>query len=320
VAQELDSDADGRVDQWLALYEDGQVRESREDGDRDGKVDLVTTYDTAGAPTERVEDADEDGKPNRVMRYTDGKPREVEEDSSGNGCLDHKQVLDAAGELKQDIVDTDGDCRYDTTSFLEAGAIVRRQIDTNQNGIIDVWVDFANGRRVLQAEARGRCSKPNIVIHFDPQSEEERVVLQEEDRNCNGRPDRLTRFDEGGIPSYRCTPYEVIEYSAGVVDRALEDSTRDGWADRRQVFDNGDQTRLDADTNADRLPDVWITFQAGQAALQMEDSDFDGAVDQQFDLQTETEVPLGNGGTPPSVERFERVRCRDFSEFWARGS
>jgi hypothetical protein len=320
ISQELDSDADGNIDQWLSLYADGQVRQSSEDNDRDGRADTTIKYDTSGNPTERSEDADEDGVPNRVVRYRDGKPREVEEDSAGKGCFDHKQVLDDQGELKQDFRDTDGNCKYDTTSFLEGGVIVRREIDTNKNGIIDVWVDFANGRRVLQAEARGRCSRPNIVIHFDPESEEERVLLQEEDRNCNGRPDRLTRFDAEGLPSYRCTPYEVIEYSGGVVDAAREDSTHDGWADRRQIFEDGNQTRLDADTNADRLPDVWITFEAGQASLQMEDSNFDGSVDQQFDLAAEAEVPLQNGGQPPSIERFDRVRCRDFSGFWRRGS
>ena len=32
------------------------------------------------------------------------------------------------------------------------------------------------------------------------------------------------------------------------------------------------------------------------------------------------EIRDENGGKPPSIDKFERVRCRDFSEFWSRGS
>ena len=153
-----------------------------------------------------------------------------------------------------------------------------------------------------------------MVFHFTPDGS--RITHQEEDRNCNGKPDRLTRFDEEGLPTFRCTPYELIEFAAGNPTQAIEDSTRDGYGDRRQVFRQAVQIRLDADTNADRKPDIWIEYGPdGTAKMQLEDSDFDGRVDAKFDLTTDEAVET-NGGEPPSLDEFGRVSCREFSDFW----
>jgi hypothetical protein len=153
-----------------------------------------------------------------------------------------------------------------------------------------------------------------MVFHF---ADGQRITRQEEDRNCNGKPDRLTIFDPDGQATMRCTPYEVISFAGGEPAQAVEDSTRDGYGDRRQVFDAGVQTRMDADTNADRIPDVWITYANGAATEQLEDSNFDGKIDAVFDLATEEATPV-NGTAPPSLEKFKRVRCKDFSDFWRK--
>ncbi|HWL64699.1 MAG TPA: hypothetical protein VNP73_01890, partial [Actinomycetota bacterium] len=74
--------------------------------------------------------------------------------------------------------------------------------------------------------------------------------------------------------------------------------------------------RIDADTNADRRPDVWVTYANGNPALQYEDTDFDGAPDQAFDLATEEPIALeGQGGNLP-VDPFEQISCGGFSEYW----
>ena len=169
---------------------------------------------------------------------------------------------------------------------------------------------------MIQAEARGRCSKPNIVFHFA--AEGERITRQEEDRNCNGRPDRLTLLDPQGNPSFRCTPREVDEFEGGVATLSLEDSSGDGYADRRQIFEAGVPARLEADTNGDRRTDVWISYVGGQARTQDEDTNFDGQIDQRFDLATEQAQKLNGGGESPSQAPFERIRCEGFSEFWQR--
>ena len=61
----------------------------------------------------------------------------------------------------------------------------------------------------------------------------ERIVTQEEDRNINGRPDRLTRFSPDGQPTYRCTIRQEITFESGEPVLVLDDSTGDRFADRR---------------------------------------------------------------------------------------
>jgi hypothetical protein len=75
---------------------------------------------------------------------------------------------------------------------------------------------------------------------------------------------------------------------------------------------------LDADTNADRLPDVWITYQNGSAAIQDEDTDFDGQVDQRFDLATDEPIELNGDRSPPSLDGLPKIGCSGFSDFWQR--
>ena len=99
---------------------------------------------------------------------------------------------------------------------------------------------------------------------------------------------------------------------------SFEDTTRDGYADRRQIYHQGAVVRLEADTNADRKPDVWVTFSAGKARFQDEDTDFDGVVDSRFDLETDESVSLDGSQEPPSLEAFGRLSCREFSAFWKR--
>ena len=211
-----------------------------------------------------------------------------------------------------------GNCKFDTWSFFQGGQLTRLEVDTNKNEIVDVWEYYdGSGRRTLQAEARGRCAKPNIVFHFAEDGES--ITVQEEDQNCNGRPDRYTRFGEGGIPEFTCTLRTAVQYEAGLVLTSVEDTTRDGYGDQRQVFAEGIQTRFDADTNGDRIPDVWVNYANGAPETQDEDSDFDGQIDVRFDLATEDVVPLNGTTAPPVLEAFEQIRCTDFSEFWSGG-
>jgi hypothetical protein len=158
--------------------------------------------------------------------------------------------------------------------------------------------------------------KPNILFVFARDGQQ--IVAQEEDRNLNGRPDRLTRFDESGTPTYRCTMTQEVTFVNGQPSLVLDDSTGDRFADRRQVYEGSELVRLEADTNADRRPDVWITYRGGQAAIQDEDADYDGRVDQRFDLTTEEQLEVEGSGEPPSRERFARLQCSGFSALWRR--
>ena len=63
-------------------------------------------------------------------------------------------------------------------------------------------------------------------------------------------------------------------------------------------------------------PDVWITYENGAASYQDEDSDFDGAIDARFDINTEEAIQLNGNRKPPSSDKFARISCGKFSDFW----
>jgi antitoxin component YwqK of YwqJK toxin-antitoxin module len=313
--QELDTNGDGRIDQWLELGPDGQVVEKRTDRDGDGVGELLVRY-REGEPIEQVEYLDGNRKPKRIVVLEGGKPRVVEEDTNEDGCLDRKQVYTGDGALQEDAADTDGNCRYDTWSYFEGGTITRKEIDTNQNGIVDSWIYYEGGRKRVQAEARGRAVKPNILFVFAEDGEQ--IITQEEDRNVNGRPDRLTRFSPDGQPTYRCTIRQEVSFADGQPARVLDDSTGDGFADRRQIYEQGVLVRVEADTNGDRRPDVWLGYEGGAARTQDEDADYDGRIDQRFDLVTEEAVSFETPVEPTSSEKFSKIRCSGFSKVWWR--
>ena len=71
-------------------------------------------------------------------------------------------------------------------------------------------------------------------------------------------------------------------------------------------------------STVNRTPDVWVTYASGNATFQHEDADYDGVIDQSFDLATQEPRDVNGDGTPPSLERFETLACRGFSAFWKR--
>ena len=77
----------------------------------------------------------------------------------------------------------------------------------------------------------------------------------------------------------------------GVVVEALIDTTGNGVADNREVYEGGERVRMDVDTNNDRRPDVTIAAAPGGVSRQDEDTDFDGIVDLRFDGDTPVDIP-----------------------------
>ena len=71
--------------------------------------------------------------------------------------------------------------------------------------------------------------------------------------------------------------------------------------------------RLDADTNADRKPDVIQYFKAGAVSRQDEDTNFDGVIDQRFEGGKPVALPPG---TKISTTPLGPLDCGRFSEFW----
>jgi hypothetical protein len=202
---------------------------------------------------------------------------------------------------------------FDAFVYLEGGQTVRREADTDKNKKVDVWEYYSAGVKTVQVESRGKCTKPNFAFIFAPDGE--RVIRQEEDLNCDGKPDALTELDEAGNPAGKCSRAELVQFEAGKPAVTLEDSDKNGVADRRQVFEDGSLVWLEADTNKDRKPDVWVLHENGNPALQYEDSNFDGKVDTKFDLTSQQPVELEKAAKV-STKGFEKITCSGFGDFW----
>ena len=76
---------------------------------------------------------------------------------------------------------------------------------------------------------------------------------------------------------------------------------------------DGQIARLDADTNDDRSPDVIQVFENGDLSYQDEDTDFDGLIDQRF--RNGEPVTIAATQRIPDF-RFEGLRCGSFHGFW----
>jgi hypothetical protein len=99
----------------------------------------------------------------------------------------------------------------------------------------------------------------------------------------------------------------------GVVVEALIDTTGNGVADNREVYEGGERVRTDVDTNDDRMPDVTISAGPGGASRQDEDTDFDGIVDLRFDGDAPVDIPAG---TKMAGEKLGNLNCGSFHPFW----
>jgi hypothetical protein len=83
-------------------------------------------------------------------------------------------------------------------------------------------------------------------------------------------------------------------------------------ADTREVYQDGNRVRVDADTNGDGKPDVIQTL-SGPAPVQDEDTDFDGVIDRRF--QGDQLVPL-SGRVEVKAAGFGKLGCGSFDPFW----
>ena len=120
----------------------------------------------------------------------------------------------------------------------------------------------------------------------------------------------------------QCTPSEDgkrlntradVDASGNVV-AVLTDTSGNGIADQRIVYEGGAIARIEVDTNGNRKPNAAIYYDAnGQPTHQDEDADHDGVADQRFRGQEPVELPPG---TRIPGDRFGKLGCGRFHPFW----
>ncbi len=292
VRQEEDTDFDGIIDvRNRAGAKGGQIQEA--DTNADGKIDTWLTSDAEGNVVKKEEDQSGDGKADLIVFFKDGKIERLEQDTDAGGCIDLKQWFNGAGKVRAEYRDSTGDCKTDLWSYYENDILVRQGQDTLGKG------------------------RPQTLNHFDSNG----VLTVQESTGESGRnPEKKLFLNSAGEVTSQCLldgEGKKLSVRAivvgGVVVEALIDTTGNGVADNREVYEGGARVRTDIDTNNDRKPDVTISTAPSGASRQDEDTDFDGIIDQRFDGDTPIDIPAG---TKLAGEKFGRLDCGSFHGFW----
>jgi hypothetical protein len=218
----------------------------------------------------------------------------IEQRSAGKSCIDRRRWLDAKGNVIAEEKDSSGNCEFDTWNYYEGGRLVRQGHATSGGGSADVLSHFdSQGALRIQELVSLGGKRPDKKLFLDASG---RIVKHCADGDGNGSLEMLLEFD-GEKPSV-----------------AVVDTDGDGFADEREVFEDGRHVRLDTDTNGDHRPDVVQYFEGEDITRQDEDSDFDGRIDTRF--EGEKPVPLlGPTEAPPQLPE---LGCGRFHDFWRR--
>lgn len=129
----------------------------------DGKHDIIHVMSGAKEAC-RIVDLNMDGSVDAFIYYDDqGRERRRESDFDRDGRADEIAVF-VGGQLELKMRETNFDNKIDTWDHYEGGRLVRRERDSDGDGIVDQWWNFNN-------PAKPRCA----------------VVAS--DRNADGKPD-----------------------------------------------------------------------------------------------------------------------------------
>jgi len=137
-ANKLDINGDGKPD-ITHVMEGGKEVCRIVDLNLDGAIDAFIYYDAQGQERRRESDFDRDGRADEIAIYE-------------------------AGAIKLKLRETNFDNKIDTWDHYEAGRLVRRERDSDGDGIIDQWWQFnnpTNAKCAIVASDRNADGKPD---------------------------------------------------------------------------------------------------------------------------------------------------------------
>ncbi len=149
VRREVDLNGDGKVDEWDAYDEDGNLAKAVYDLDFDGKPDLVVTYEK-GQLVKKELAPGFDGMVRTVAFYENGKLVRKERDSKGTGKIDTWEYFEN-GELDRIGTDLDGDGQVD--KWEKRGGPEASEKDASETA---VPAPAASAAEPAQAPAKGK--------------------------------------------------------------------------------------------------------------------------------------------------------------------
>lgn len=146
-----DLDHDGRAELRRSFSVAGTVVRVEADRNRDGKVDLVTHYDANGAPEAVEADDDFNGSFETSIEYRDGLPVFAQIDADGDGYAErYLRYVDGVLRSREYLDKATGHTLR--AEEIRLGEVVRADIDTDRDGVLDTRVYFTPSGEIERRE------------------------------------------------------------------------------------------------------------------------------------------------------------------------
>jgi len=208
-----DSDFDGKSDTWQfytddtlsrvekdenkdvdlkVFYENSQKTFLMRDTDFDGYFDTTQRYDDPEWTMIILQDINKDEKPDIRSFFKDSTLRRKEIDENLDGFMDVVEIFDENGDLATLEEHLQG--KPWLTWYYEPGEIlVRGEEDKNQDGAVDIWYLYENGRLTTVKEDTTLDGKPDLWETYD---ETRAIVKRERDLDYDGIPDFVEMIEQ----------------------------------------------------------------------------------------------------------------------------
>jgi hypothetical protein len=157
---------------------------------------------------------------------------------------------DATGKLQLLKYDANGDGTIDTWSYMDGARVVRIELDSDQNRIIDRW-EYYRADQTIEKVGTSRAGDqiPDSWAFFDGTGAITRLELS---THRNGTVDR------------------VEHYEGGARVRAEEDTNADGRIDKWETYDGTRLASVAFDTSHRGTPDRRVVY-AQDGTVRVED-------------------------------------------------
>ena len=215
-----DSDFDGKPDTWQ-FYKGDALSRVEKDENGDGKADLKVFYEN-GQKTFLVRDTGFDGFFDTTQRYDDpewtmiilqdiNKDEKPDIRSFFKGSILRRKQIDEDLDGFTDVVETFGENgelatleehrqgKPWLTWYYEPGEILERgEEDKNQDGAVEIWYLYENGRLTMVEEDTTLDGNPDLWETYD---ETQAVVKRERDLDYDGIPDFVEMIEQAETDS-----------------------------------------------------------------------------------------------------------------------
>jgi antitoxin component YwqK of YwqJK toxin-antitoxin module len=187
----IDKNRDGKVD-LKVFYENSQKTFLMRDTDFDGYFDTTQRYDDPEWTMIILQDINKDEKPDIRSFFKDSTLRRKEIDENLDGFMDVVEIFDENGDLATLEEHLQG--KPWLTWYYEPGEIlVRGEEDKNQDGAVDIWYLYENGRLTTVKEDTTLDGKPDLWETYD---ETRAIVKRERDLDYDGIPDFVEMIEQ----------------------------------------------------------------------------------------------------------------------------